>query len=96
MKISEAQALIAKAYGDKDRKRGTPGTFMYLVEEVGELSTALREEGREERASEMADVFAWTLSLAELEGIDLEKEFLKKYRVCSGCGKSICACLTKP
>jgi|SaaInlStandDraft_1057018.scaffolds.fasta_scaffold32276_4 NTP pyrophosphatase (non-canonical NTP hydrolase) len=96
MKISKAQEIIHQAYGEKDRKRGTPGTFMYLVEEVGELSTALREEGKEERASELADVFAWTLSVAALEGIDLEKSFLEKYKVCSGCGKAVCSCDTKP
>lgn len=96
MKISEAQRIIDQAYGEKDRKRGTPGTFMYLVEEIGELSTALREEGEEERASELADVLAWTLSVAALENIDLEKAFIEKYQSCSGCGKTVCQCETKP
>jgi NTP pyrophosphatase (non-canonical NTP hydrolase) len=96
MKISEAQEMILQAYGDKDRKRGISGTFMYLVEEIGELSTALREEGKEERASELADVFAWTLSVAALEGIDLQKAFIEKYQVCKGCGQTVCGCDTKP
>lgn len=30
-------------YFEKDRARGIPGTFMWLTEEIGELSTALRE-----------------------------------------------------
>jgi NTP pyrophosphatase (non-canonical NTP hydrolase) len=96
MKIREAQELIVKAYGAKDRNRGTAGTFMYLVEEIGELSTALREEGPEERASELADVLAWTFSVAGLEGIDLEQAFLKKYKLCRSCGQDVCSCNTKP
>lgn len=96
MKISDAQKLIDEAYGEKDRARGIEGTFMYLVEEMGELSTALREEGKEERASELADVLAWTLSVAALEGIDIEEAFLRKYSVCRGCGQRICCCDTKP
>ena len=96
MELRRAQELIVKAYGAKDRARGTAGTFMYLVEEIGELSTALREEGRQERAYELADVLAWTLSLAGLEGIDLEQAFLEKYLLCRGCGFEICECKTKP
>ena len=30
-------------YFDKDQSRGIPATFMWLTEEIGELSTALRE-----------------------------------------------------
>lgn len=96
MKISEAQKIIAETYGKKDRERGSAGTFMYLVEEVGELATSIREEGQTEKASEFADVFAWTLSLAALEGIDLEQAFKDKYLTCGGCGKSPCECATKP
>ena len=69
---------------------------MYLVEEVGELSTSLREETKEERATELADVLAWTFSIAGLEGIDLEAAFAAKYGVCHGCGQSKCICETKP
>lgn len=96
MKLSEAQDLIVRAYGEKDQRRGSAGTFMYLVEEIGELATSLREESKEERASELADVLAWTLSIAGLENIDLEEAFLKKYVTCRGCGKTICTCDTKP
>ena len=96
MNISEAQKIIAETYGKKDQKRGSAGTFMYLIEEVGELATAIREESKEEVASEFADVFAWTLSLAALEGIDLEVAFKQKYLTCRGCGQTPCSCETKP
>ena len=96
MNISDAQELIVKAYGAKDRQRGTPGTYMYLVEEIGELATALREETKEQRASELADVLAWTFSIAGLEGINLEAAFREKYSSCRGCDKDVCECATKP
>lgn len=96
MNLSEAQKLIAETYGKKDRERGTAGTFMYLMEEVGELATAIREEGKEQVASEFADVIAWTMSLAALEGVDLEEAFKKKYLTCRGCKKIPCECKTKP
>ena len=41
--IEQFQNLIRKMYFDKDMARGIPGTFMWLTEEIGELSTALRE-----------------------------------------------------
>ena len=96
MNISEAQNLIFEIYGKKDRNRGTAGTFMYLIEEVGELATAIREESKEQIASEFADVLAWTLSVASLEGIDIEKAFKEKYLVCDGCGMIPCKCNSKP
>ena len=41
--IKQLQNLIRKMYFEKDQARGIPGTFMWLVEEIGELSSALRE-----------------------------------------------------
>jgi NTP pyrophosphatase (non-canonical NTP hydrolase) len=96
MKIREAQELIKASYAEKDGKRGVDGTFMYLVEEIGELATALREESDEECAMEFADCFAWLISIANLKGIDLEDAFIKKYTVCSHCKQTPCCCETKP
>ena len=41
--IKQFQNLIRKMYFEKDEARGIPGTFMWLAEEIGELSSALRE-----------------------------------------------------
>lgn len=95
MRLKGAQDLIRKTYIDKDSKRGIDGTFMYLIEEVGELSTALREETDEECASEFADVLAWLMSLANLKGIDLENAFITKYSKCSRCHQIPCECKSK-
>lgn len=60
---------------------------MWFIEEVGELSTALANNApgksptAEERANldeEFADVIAWLTTLANINGVDLEKA-LRKY-----------------
>ncbi|MEE3220348.1 MAG: nucleotide pyrophosphohydrolase, partial [Planctomycetota bacterium] len=50
------QDLIREMYYDKDAARGVEGTFMWLVEEFGELATALRGGKHEEMLEEFADV----------------------------------------
>ncbi|RLG85739.1 MAG: nucleotide pyrophosphohydrolase [Thermoprotei archaeon] len=79
MEISEAQQLIRRAYYERDSRRGLYATFTWLVEEVGELANALLEGDRDNMEEEVADVFAWLLSVANLLGIDVEKAFKKKY-----------------
>ena len=39
--LSDFQLLIRRMYHEKDVARGVEGTFMWLMEEVGELATAL-------------------------------------------------------
>lgn len=78
MHIKEFQSLISEKYEERDRERGTPATFMWFIEEVGELSTALASKDYENAEEEFADVFAWLCTLANINDIDLEKA-CKKY-----------------
>ena len=97
MTIEELQQLIEKMYSDKDRKRGTPATFLWLCEEVGELAGALREGTPQQQAAEFADVIAWLVTLANINDIDLTKAMQAKYgEGCPGCGKLVCCCDLKP
>ena len=73
MNISEFQKLIAEKYQTRDRERGVSATFMWFIEEVGELATALASEGQKEKEEEFADVFAWLCTLANISDVDLEK-----------------------
>ena len=73
MHIGEFQRLISEKYGRRDRQRGTPATFMWFVEEVGELATALASDDQQNKAEEFADVFAWLCTLANINDVDLEK-----------------------
>jgi NTP pyrophosphatase (non-canonical NTP hydrolase) len=95
MTLNQLQDLIRTMYGAKDGARGTEGTFMWFMEEVGELSAALRGGTREEQMLEFADVLAWLVTLANIANVDLEAAMATKYGAgCPGCGKSPCACGT--
>ena len=73
MYISEFQRIIAKKYEKRDRQRGIPATFMWFIEEVGELATALASNDQKNKEEEFADVFAWLCTLANITDVDLEK-----------------------
>ena len=73
MDISEYQGMIEKKYGARDRERGTAATFMWFIEEVGELATALASDDEANKQEEFADVFAWLCTLANINGVDIEK-----------------------
>ncbi len=73
MEIREFQELIARRYKARDQERGVPRTFMWFVEEVGELATALATgTDRANIEEEFADVFAWLCTLANITDVDLE------------------------
>lgn len=80
-------------YHEKDVARGIDGTFMWLIEEVGELASALREGSLEEQRGEFADVFAWLTTIANVAGVDLTLALREKYgEGCPGCQKLVCEC----
>jgi NTP pyrophosphatase (non-canonical NTP hydrolase) len=79
MQLSRFQQLIAERYSERDAERGTPATFMWFIEEVGELATALAENDKENLSGEFADVFAWLCTLANINGVDIEKACVSKY-----------------
>ena len=73
MQIDEFQEFIREKYGKRDAQRGTPATFMWFIEEVGELATALSGDDEENKIEEFADVFAWMCTLANINGVNIEK-----------------------
>ncbi len=77
MKISEFQQLISQKYEKRDRQRGIPATFMWFIEEVGELATALASNDPKNKEEEFADVLAWLCTLANISDVDLEKACAK-------------------
>jgi NTP pyrophosphatase (non-canonical NTP hydrolase) len=97
MQIREFQKLIDRMYSEKDRRRGSAGTFIWLIEEIGELASALGDADKNQKAEEFADVFAWLATLANVEGIDLDDAVEQKYgKGCPGCAQMICTCKEKP
>ena len=96
MTLDELQQLIDNMYSHKDEVRGVDGTFMWLMEEIGELAAALRESSKEELAKEFADVLAWLATIANVAGINLTEAIQLKYGGgCPGCGKMVCECSDK-
>lgn len=91
--LRDFQQLIRKMYHEKDVARGIDGTFMWLMEEVGELAAALREGTPAEQAAEFADVLAWMTTIANVAEIDLTSAVAEKYGSgCPGCGRLVCNC----
>jgi len=96
MKISEFQKLMKDLYFHQDSKRGIEKTFIWLVEEVGELASILKkgsEPDSNKISEEMADIIAWISSLANLLEIDLEVALYNKYpKKCGKCNSNPCYC----
>jgi NTP pyrophosphatase (non-canonical NTP hydrolase) len=91
--LADFQSLIYKMYFEKDQARGVEATFLWLIEEIGELATALRNGSHEERLEEFADVLAWLATIANVAGVDLTEAVTRKYgRGCPGCGQLVCQC----
>lgn len=92
MTIRELQELMGRLYLERDGRRGIHATFCWLVEEMGELSQALRKGDAEALREELADVLAWLCSLANLVGVDLQDTVSKYSEGCPRCHSSPCAC----
>ncbi len=98
MDLRDFQRLIEKMYSHKDRERGPAGTFLWMMEEIGELAAAIGEgNDKANQEEEFADVVAWLVTLANVQGVDLSEALHAKYgQGCPGCGKMVCTCNEKP
>lgn len=93
MQIREFQGMMRQIYFHRDSERGTWGTYDWLVDEIGELGNALKEQDKQAIANEFADVIAWLASLANVVNLDLEAAALRKYDgKCPKCGQIPCVC----
>ncbi len=78
--VAGFQNHIREKYFDTDNARGTPGTWLWFSEEIGELARALARGGdRANLEEEFADVFAWLCTLANINDVDLAKAIEAKY-----------------
>lgn len=90
--LRELQATIRATYGERDRDRGVDAAMGWLVEELGELSRAIRRQGHEERVEEFSDVVAWVLTLADLTGVDVAEAMVRYRNGCPRCSEKPCQC----
>jgi NTP pyrophosphatase (non-canonical NTP hydrolase) len=86
------QRRIEHLYGDRDRARGLEKTFLWFVEEVGELARALKRDDAENLRVEFSDVLAWLVTLANLAGIEVAEVAGRYVAGCPRCHEAPCAC----
>lgn len=77
--LRQFQKHISEKYEATDRARGSAGTFLWFIEEVGELATALHGTDRANLEEEFADVIAWLCTLANINDVDLADAVMRKY-----------------
>jgi NTP pyrophosphatase (non-canonical NTP hydrolase) len=90
--ISGFQRTIEATFLERDRRRGLGGTFLWFVEEVGELARALKKGEPENLKEEFGDVLAWLSTLASLSGVDLTDAARPYLGGCPTCRSTPCAC----
>ncbi len=92
MELNQYQHLIKEIYFQKDSKRGIEKTFNWFIEEVGELSRAIRKKNKDDIEKEFADCLAWLLSVGSILNIDAERAMEKYKDGCPKCHKIPCEC----
>ena len=95
MRIDEFQNLMKTLYFHQDLKRGYEKSFIWLIEEIGELASILHMDilDKNKIKEEIADIFAWICSLANLLDIKVEEAVKEKYPgKCIKCSSNPCRC----
>ncbi len=92
MEIGDLQRRLRDLYEARDRARGSEATFMWFVEEVGELSRAIRRGDPENLRHEFSDALAWLVSAATLAGVDMEEAAARYGNGCPRCRRTPCGC----
>ena len=85
MALECLQRVMRELYLERDMERGLFRTFAWLVEEVGELAEALQNGDVDHAREEIADVIAWTVSIANMLGIDVAEALEGKYPSLARC-----------
>lgn len=84
---------MKRIYFHRDSKRGMKKTYNWLMDEVEELGSAIKERETKAIENELADVLAWLTSLANILKLDLETSATTKYNnKCPKCQKTPCQC----
>jgi NTP pyrophosphatase (non-canonical NTP hydrolase) len=90
--LADFQDVITRTYGERDAARGLPASVAWLVEEVGELAQAVRKGTREQQLHELADVLAWTTTIAAQLGLSMDDAAARYTSGCPRCGDIPCGC----
>jgi NTP pyrophosphatase (non-canonical NTP hydrolase) len=85
---------MARTYGERDHARGIATSIAWLVEEVGELSQAVRKGDDARKLHEIGDVLAWLASITDQLGLSLEDAAARYAGGCPSCSSIPCRCAT--
>lgn len=92
MELDAFQSHINDTFGERDAARGVASSIAWLVEEVGELSQAVRKGSADDQLHELGDVLAWLCSIANHLGLSMS-DAASRYDVgCPRCSSVPCAC----
>jgi len=78
MELTQLQRSLEERYGSIDASSGPLFLLSVLMEECGELASALRHH-EENAAEEVVDVIFCALSIANLLNTDVERALYEKY-----------------
>lgn len=92
MELGRLQELMERTYGSRDRERGVPASVAWLAEEVGEFAKAARKGSKEQQLEELADVLAWTASIANQLGLSMDEAVERYAAGCPKCAGTPCVC----
>ena len=92
MELARLQELMEATYGERDRARGVPASVAWLAEEVGEFAKAARKGSRAQQLEELADVLAWTASIANQLGLSMDEAVARYADGCPKCAGVPCRC----
>lgn len=98
--LRDWQTHLTKMYGENNLNHGVQYALLRLGEEYGELLCLERtiaklpiEEVKFEYALELGDTMAWTIAVASMLGVDLQKAVGERYgKGCSVCEQKPCMC----
>lgn len=100
--LKEWQEHLNNFYGRRNKEKGIENLLNRLFRETGELLALQMMISRgelsfdkieEEFALELADIFAWTIAVANFLAIDLEGSVLNRFgRGCWKCNQNPCIC----
>ena len=90
--LREWQSFISKLYQEENARLTPMNALMAMMKDVGDLAMLNRKRsGAEQMTSKLAAILAWTLTIAQLLGLDLGAVVYEKYDDhCPVCGQDIC------
>jgi NTP pyrophosphatase (non-canonical NTP hydrolase) len=85
--------MVGRIYWRRDSRRSVEQNYIHLVEEVGELGSAIVRGDRASIEEELADTLAWLVTVAAVLKVDLGKVATRRYNnACPKCRSLPCKC----